>query len=128
MNQEFTNDNYLLFIIGDDETPEKKTLYSRYEEYILWKGFNRTITKPDYYNYFTKVYIRADLKKTVIKRKYQKFMEFFADSFSMFTGIYEVLYIILYFIYNFSAYHVFSKKIFFFKELENESNYNPLKK
>ena len=76
MNQEFTNDNYLLFIIGDDETPEKKTLYSRYEEYILWKGFNRTITKPDYYNYFTKVYIRADLKKTVIKRKYQKFMEY----------------------------------------------------
>ena len=128
MNQEFTNDNYLLFIIEDDKTPEIKTLYSRYEEYNLWKGLNRGSTKPDYYNYFSKVYIRADLKKTVIKRKYQKFMEFFADTFSLLTGIYEVLYIIFYFIYNFSSYHFFSKRLFFFKELNNENNFNAHKK
>ena len=128
MNQEFTNDNYLLFIIEDDKTPEIKTLYSRYEEYNLWKGLNRGSTKPDYFNYFSKVYIRADLKKTVIKRKYQKFMEFFADTFSLLTGIYEVLYIIFYFIYNFSSYHFFSKRLFFFKELNNENNFNIHKK
>ena len=128
MNQEFTNDNYLLFIIEDDKTPEIKTLYSRYEEYNLWKGLNRGSTKPDYFNYFSKVYIRADLKKTVIKRKYQKFMEFFADTFSLLTGIYEVLYIIFYFIYNFSSYHFFSKRLFFFKELNNENNFNAHKK
>ena len=128
MNQEFTNDNYLLFIIEDDKTPEIKTLYSRYEEYNLWKGLNRGSTKPDYFNYFSKVYIRADLKKTVIKRKYQKFMEFFADTFSLLTGIYEVLYIIFYFIYNFSSYHFFSKKLFFFKELNNGNDFNVHKK
>ena len=128
MNQEFTNDNYLLFIIEDDKTPEIKTLYSRYEEYNLWKGLNRGSTKPDYFNYFSKVYIRAELKKTVIKRKYQKFMEFFADTFSLLTGIYEVLYIIFYFIYNFSSYHFFSKRLFFFKELNNENNFNAHKK
>ena len=128
MNQEFTNDNYLLFIIEDDKTPEIKTLYSRYEEYNLWKGLNRGSTKPDYFNYFSKVYIRADLKKTVIKRKYQKFMEFFADTFSLLTGIYEVLYIIFYFIYNFSSYHFFSKRLFFFKELNNGNDFNVHKK
>ena len=128
MNQEFTNDNYLLFIIGDDETPETKILYSRYEEYILWKGLNRAENKPDYYNYFSKVYIRADLKKTVIKRKYQKFMEFFADSFSLLSAIFQVLSIFFYFIYNFEAYYLLSKKLFFFKEVDNESNFNIIKK
>ena len=123
MNQEFINDNYLLFIIGDDETLETKILYSRYEEYTLWKGTNRAITKPSYYDYFSKVYIRADLKKTVIKRRYQKFTEFFADSFSILMAIFEILCIIFYFIYNFSAYYNLSKKLFFFKEVDNESSF-----
>jgi hypothetical protein len=55
-------------------------------------------------------------------------MEFFADTFSLLTGIYEVLYIIFYFIYNFSSYHFFSKRLFFFKELNNENNFNAHKK
>jgi hypothetical protein len=29
MNQQFTNDNYLMFVFGDDEKPEVKPLYSR---------------------------------------------------------------------------------------------------
>ena len=120
MNQEFTNDNYLLFIIGDDESRETKILYSRYEEYTLWKGTNRALYKPDYYNYYSKVYIRADLKKTFIKRRYQKFVEFFSDSFSMLMAIFEILSIIFYFIYNFTAYYQLSKKIFFFKEVEHK--------
>ena len=128
MNQDFTNDDYLLFIIADDETLETKTLYSRYEEYSLYKGLNRTLTKSDYYNYYSKVYIRADLKKTVIKRRYQKFMEFFADASSLLMAIYEVLNIIFYFIYNFVAYHFLSKKIFFFREFDNENNFKILNK
>ena len=128
MNQAFTNDDYLLFIIREGETLETKTLYSRYEEYALYKGFNRSLTKPDYYNYFSKVYLRADLKKTVIKRRYQKFMEFFADASSLLMAIYEILNIIFYFIYNFVAYYFLSKQIFFFKELNNENHFNISKK
>jgi len=128
MNQAFTNDDYLMFLIGEDETLETKTLYSRYEEYSLYKGLNRTITKSDYYNYYSKVYIRADLKKTVIKRRYQKFMEFFADASSLLMAIYEILNIIFYFIYNFMAYHFLSKKIFFFKELDNQNNFKVFNK
>ena len=128
MNQDFTNDDYLLFLIADGETLETKTLYSRYEEYSLYKGLNRILTKSDYYNYYSKVYIRADLKKTVIKRRYQKFMEFFADASSLFMAIYEVLNIIFYFIYNFVAYHFLSKKIFFFREFDNENNFKIVNK
>ena len=32
MNQQYTNDDYLMFVFGDDEKPEIKPLYSRYEE------------------------------------------------------------------------------------------------
>ena len=41
MNQYFSNDDYLMFVFGDDDEREIKPLYSRYEEYSLYKGFNR---------------------------------------------------------------------------------------
>ena len=128
MNQYFTNDDYLMFVFGDEEKPETKPLYSRYEEYALYKGLNRTKTQPEEYDYFTKIYIRADLKKTVINRKYQKFMEFYADASSLLIAVYEILVIIFNFIDTFYAQHSLSKIIFFFKELEDEDNFNLYKK
>ena len=41
MNQHFLNDDYLLFIFNDEDSIEVKPLYSRYEEYALYKGMNR---------------------------------------------------------------------------------------
>ena len=49
MNQYFTNDDYLMFVFGDEnDNHEVKTLYSRYEEYYLYMGFNRNEVKPNY--------------------------------------------------------------------------------
>ena len=128
MNQDFTNDNYLMFVFGDDEAAEVKPLYSRYEEYALYKGLGRSATQPEEYDYFTKIYIRADLKKTIIKRKYQKFMEFYADSSSLLLAVYEVLVIIFNYVDAFYANHSLANLIFFFKELENESGFNVCRK
>ena len=128
MNQFFTDDNHIMFIFGDDEQPEKKILYSRYEEYSLWKGFNRSIYKPHSYDYYSKIYIRADLKKSVIKRKYQKFTEFYADVSSVLVTLYEILVIILEYIDTFYAFHSLSKKIFFFKDLEHSNHFNIFRK
>ena len=47
MNQYFSDDNYLIFVFGDEDNAEIKPLYSRYEEYILYKGFERLKNKPD---------------------------------------------------------------------------------
>ena len=94
MNQYFSNDDYLLFVFGDEDPNEVKPLYSRYEEYALYKGMNRFEEHPYEYEYYSKIYIRADLKKTVIKRKYQKFMEFYADASSLLIAIYGILEII----------------------------------
>ena len=97
MNQYFTNDNYLVFVFGDNDLPEVNPLYSRYDEYILYKGLDR-INHPSYdYTYYAKVFIRADLKKTIIKRKYQKLMEFYADASSLLIALYEILFFFFHF-------------------------------
>ena len=128
MNQYFSNDDFLMFVFGDDEVPEKKPLYSRYEEYALWKGLNRFESQVAEYDYYSKVYIRAETKKTVIKRKYQKFMEFYADASSLLIAIFEILNIILTYVDTFYAHHTLAKSIFFFKDLEDKDNYNIKKK
>ena len=51
---------------------------------------NREISKQDNNNY-AKIYLRADLKKTEIRRTYQKITEFYADASSILVGIYEFL-------------------------------------
>ena len=129
MNQYFTNDNYLMFVFGDDEgKKEIKPLYSRYEEYALYKGLNRYDTQPEEYDYYTKIYVRAELKRTIIKRKYQKFMEFYADASSLLVALYEILVIIFNYFDNFYANHALAKTIFFFKDLEEENTFNVNKK
>ena len=117
MNQNFENDNYLIFIFEDGKS-EIKTLFSRNEEYSLYKGLNRGETKTyDYMNY-ARIYIRADTKKTEIKRKYQKLMEFYANISSLLLGIFYILFIIFNFFNKFYAELSLSKKLFFFKNVE----------
>ena len=128
MNQYFSNDDYLMFVFGDEDPTEVKPLYSRYEEYALYKGMNRFQSDVYEYEYYSKIYIRADLKKTIINRKYQKFMEFYADASSLLIAIYGILEIIFNYINNFYANHSLSKLIFFFKDLEEENSFNLFKK
>ena len=127
MNQYFSNDDYWLFVFGDDEK-EIKTLYSRYEEYALYMGLDRIINKPYNYINFAKIYFRADLKRTIIQRKYQKLMEFYADASSILIGLYEILCIVFNYIDYFYAYHSLAKHLFFFKELEPSTSFNILQK
>ena len=124
MNQDFVNDNYVMFIVEEGNEPETKPLYSRYEEYSIYKGSNRFESQPYEYNYYSKMYIRADLKKVIINRRYQKFMEFYADASSLLVAIYDIFVIIFNYIDTFYGHHSVSKKIFFFKELENVDNLN----
>ena len=127
MNQYFSDDDYLFFVFGD-EIPELKALYSSYEEYSLYMGLNRITTQPKNYNIYAKIYIRAALKRTIINRRYQKIMEFYADASSILVALYEVLNIIFNFIDNFYAYHSLSRQIFFFKGIEEKNNFNIFKR
>ena len=127
MNQYLYDDDYLIWVFGDDADARYiKTLFSRYEEYSLFQGLERKSNSSDFINY-AKVYIRADTKRTDVKRKYQKVMEFYADASSLLIALYEILIIIFNYINNFWAEQTLSKKIFFFKDLE-ESGLNVKKK
>ena len=114
MRQYFTSDDNLMYIYGD-LTPEIKPLYSRYEEYSLYQGLNRKETKPPKLEYYSKIYLRADLKKTIIKRKYQRLMEFYASTSCLLNAIYKILVLVLNHINNFYGFHSISKFIFFLK-------------
>ena len=121
MNQYLFDDNLLMWVSGDEvEANSVKTLYSRYEEYSMFMGLNRTNTTNDLLNY-AKVFIRADTKRIDVKRRYQKFMEFYADASSLLVAVYDILIIIFNYINNFWAEQSLAKKVFFFKDLDNNN-------
>ena len=127
MNQYLVNDDNLFGLFYDLDNSTITTLHSRYEEYSLYLGLNRSKTHPpDYVNY-AKLYMRADTKKTDIRRTYQNLLEFYANISSLLLGIFRVLIFILNFFNNFYAELSFSKKIFIFKEYEN-NHFNISKK
>ena len=112
MNHYFEDDNDLFLTFK--KIPISKNLFSRTEQYFISKGNNKNNTN------IAKIYIRADSKRIDIKRKYQNLMEFFADTFSFWLDIFFLLNFFFDFYNNFYAYHSFSKKLFYFKGVENK--------
>ena len=101
MNQYLYDDDYLVSVFHDgSEVSKKRTLYSKTEEYSLFQGLERHKNYTDYLNY-AKVYLRADTKKTEIKRKYQKISEFYADASSLLLTLFNVLLIMFGFLNKF---------------------------
>ena len=101
MNQYLYDDDFLLGVFGEDDGPKYiRTIFSRYEDYSLYQGLNRTNSSSDYLNY-AQVFVRADTKRTDIKRKYQKFLEFYADNSSFLLAFFYLLGFIFTFINSF---------------------------
>ena len=124
INQFLYDDDSLLWVFNEEEEANmKKTKFSRYEEYSLFQGLKREKKSTDYLN-FVRLYIRADTKKTEVKRKYEKINEFFADDFSLLIVIYEILNIIFEYLNTFWAEQHLSKNIFFFQDFDHKLNIN----
>ena len=127
MNQYFEDDDYF-FSIVDESDSVKKALFSRVEDYSLYKGLNRGETKPEDYEIYAKFYIRADTKKTIMKRRYQKIMEFYADSSSLLIALLEALFIISSFINSFYGDLALCQNLFLFKDVEGNNLINNKRK
>ena len=119
MNQFLYDDDSLIYVFNEEEEKEraKKTLFSRYEEYSLLQGIKRQKNYTDYLNY-ARLYLRADTKKTEIKRRYQKINEFYADASALLVAIYEILVVIFDFLNTFWAQQTLARKIFFFQDFD----------
>ena len=118
MNQYFEDDNKLLFLFKENETISKK-IFSRTEQYFLYKGLNRGENKPTDskdYKYYSKIYIRADTKKIQIKRKYQNLLEFQADTSSLWIAIFYFLTFVFNLYNDFYSNHSIEKNLFFLKK------------
>ena len=124
MNQYLYDDDEILAIFDEKKKPDQiKTLFSRYEEYSIYSGLEREKTKPLNPNDYAKIYIRADTKKTEIKRTYQKLTEFYADASSLLIAVYDFCILIISALNNFYAEQSIIKKIFLFKDIDNK-NFN----
>ena len=126
MNQYF-NDDKLLIFNEEERSTNVKTLFSRTEDYSLYKGLDRGTLKYYNYQYYANIYIRADTKKTEIKRKYEKLTEFYAGFSSLFVAIFNALSLLLAYINNFYAEHSIITSIFYFKDIENNNKFDAFK-
>ena len=72
--------------------------YSRFEEYEIEKGENRLLNNVYEYNYFAKIYIRADTVTSIVLRKYMKLSEFTANMTSIFSTLLMLLFFLVTFI------------------------------
>ena len=118
MNQYFNDDKLLIFDEGETNR-NIKTLFSRTEDYSLYKGLDRGTLKYYNYQYYASIYIRADTKKTEIKRKYEKLTEFYAGFSSLFGVIFTALNVLFTYINEFYAEHSIITNVFYFKNIEN---------
>ena len=120
-NQYLYDDDSVLGVFDSKQDPDQiKTLFSRYEEYALYIGLNREIKRQQNYINYAKIYMRADLKKTEIRRTYQKITEFYADASSILVAIYEILIILISGINKFYGENSIIKKLFLFKGINNK--------
>jgi len=119
MNYHIFNESKLFHIFEQNIKPKMIPGFSRTEEYALYKGLNRGSSESYDYEKYAKLYIRVDNQKVVIKRKYQDFMEFYADNSSLFITIFRILCFIFSFYSKLKANHSITKKLFFFEGIEN---------
>ena len=117
MNQYLLNDNDIFFPSKDDSI--KASLFSRDEQYFLYKGRADEEKRLKDHEYYAKIYIRIDSKKTEIKRKYQTFFEYWADTFTFWETLFVIGKFFLNFYNRFYAFHSIQRKIFIFKGTDN---------
>ena len=127
LNYHLFDDNHVFHINREEDKHDIETGLSRVEDYSLYKGLNRAAKKVKDYETYAKIYLRADNKKIEIKRRYQDFMEYYADSSSLLVSIFYILGIIFAYYDKIKSIHSISKKLFYFEGIK-ENKFQELKK
>ena len=130
MNYHLFDDTLLLHVNqNDEENQEIMTGLSKVEDYSQYKGTERSSAVGDDYEAYAKIYIRADNRKVAIKRKYQDFMEFYADISGLLLSIFWVLGVIFAYYDRIKANHSISKKLFYFEGIKDNkfAQFNKIK-
>ena len=128
MKYNFKNEDKLIDIPYLTSSEEEKTVvgFSRTEDYFIYKQDDSSDSN-DMVKYAT-LYLRVDIRKTEIVRKYQNFLDFYAENTSFWFGIFEFLNIFFTLYNGFHANLSMSKKLFFFGKINDDNKYNILRK
>ena len=123
MKQTLSNEND--FLLKNKVEDTNKYIFSRSEQYFLYKGNNNTKkeNRPKDYESYAKIYLRADSKRVEIKRKYETIFEFWADAFSLFDGLISISAFIFNSFYKFYIFYNIGNEIFFNKDNIHNLNF-----
>ena len=127
MNYHLYDDESIIHFGKDRNDSNTYVGFSRVEDYAQYIGENRTAFKNiSDSRYYARLYIRADNKKVEIKRRYEDFMEFYADTSALLLSIFWILGVILAYYDRMKTNHEISKSLFYFKgakEIKMEKNF-----
>ena len=130
MNYYLKDDTRLFQLFSNDdekyENYRKETVFSRAEDYFVYKGVNRTFKYYDDIYTYAKMYIRADNRKMVIKRNYQDLFEFYNEKSSLWLSVYLILGFFFSLYDRENASHSISKKLFYFEGIK-DNKFNKFK-
>ena len=116
----YTNDFHILSEnFFNNEYTGRITVFSRVENYAVYKGLNRSLNNFPDNDVYGKIYIKADNRRIEIRKKFRNLFDIYNDySISLLT-----IYWIISFIFSIydreKANHSISKKLFYFEGIEN---------
>ena len=121
MKYHFKYDNRLFPILNSKSEEEEKIGFSRTESYFTYQGLDRINSISDNADddKYAKLYIRVDNKKVEIQRKYQSFLEFYAENTSFWFDAFWLIDLFISIVYNYASNRILSKKLFIFDDTED---------
>ena len=108
-SSKYFNDNYI----------EERTVFSRVENYAIYKGLNRSLNNFSDNDVYGKIYIRADNRRISIKIDFKDLLEIYNEHSIFWLTIYWIISFIFSIYDREKANHSISKKLFYFEGIEN---------
>lgn len=92
--------------------------------YSVFKGEDRFTSEPTEFDTFAKIYLRAELSRVIVERRYMKLTEFIASTSSILSAILIIMFIVIRYINKFYANESVMRKIFQFNNRYNSIGVN----
>ena len=118
VNYYLIEDSSFLRNIKEEQETKIMTGLSRVEDYAEYKGLQRTYEETGDNGTYATIYIRADNKKIYVKKIYQDFMEFYADTTGLLVSIFWILEIIIAKYDRVQNNYSISKRLFYFEGIK----------
>jgi hypothetical protein len=119
MNYHIDYDDKSSNIFFNGNKTDKRTVFSRVENYAIYKGLNRSLNNFSDNDVYGKIYIKADNRRISIQINFKDLLEIYNEHSIFWLTIYWII-IFIFSIYDREkANHSISKKLFYFEGIEN---------